>query len=210
MIHDFGDGVYYSDSADVAREYAAMRAERNVASAQVLRGNVPRGSLGRLLDLTRDPRWAEFVRRPLGRHTAEALIRQANTNYWPFFENFLRQNRLRLEDYDAIIGPEYVRGGTQICVRSAAAQARMRAAMQVWETGARRPEPTPSCQRPEPRWPPAVPVAAHGRPAAADPPRYPPGRPRAQGRVAARRCPRRCPRRVRPRRAEPGRRRGGR
>jgi hypothetical protein len=44
------------------------------------------------------------------------LIRQANENYGRFFQAFLRQSGIRIQDYDAVIGPEFVRGGNQLAI----------------------------------------------------------------------------------------------
>jgi hypothetical protein len=123
----------------MARRYASDRAGDSKELQQVLRGDIPRGDLGRVLDLTGDSRWRDFSQRPLYPEgpTPESLIRgPGNENYWKFFQSFLQENNLRLEDYDAVIGPEYVRGGTQVCLRTPSVQAKARAPLSVFESGA--------------------------------------------------------------------------
>jgi hypothetical protein len=51
-------------------------------------------------------------------HTRESLIRLANENYSRIFEAFLTEHGIDLKEYDAIIGPEYVRGGSQVNIRN--------------------------------------------------------------------------------------------
>jgi hypothetical protein len=40
----------------------------------------------------------------------------ANENYGRFFEQFVRVNKIRIKEYDAVIGPECVRGGSQLAI----------------------------------------------------------------------------------------------
>lgn len=117
-IHDFGDGVYFTNSKPVAELYAQTRVKESGGDPRVYHVETSRPDLGRVLDLTNDPRWQTFLRTPQipGRleTTPETLIRQANENYGRFFQAFLGQHQLRLQDYDAVIGPEFVRGGRQL------------------------------------------------------------------------------------------------
>ncbi len=119
-IHDFGDGVYLTSSKDVADLYARTRVSSGGGQIQVLKIDINRSELGRVLDLGTDPRWNRFLRQPVipGRadRTPEALIRMANENYGRLFEQFLQQNNIRIQDYDVVIGPEFVRGGSQLCI----------------------------------------------------------------------------------------------
>jgi hypothetical protein len=34
------------------------------------------------------------------------------------FNGFVHENAIDIEAYDTVIGPEYVRGGNQICIRN--------------------------------------------------------------------------------------------
>jgi len=52
-----------------------------------------------------------------------------NENYSRFFRAFLEEQKLSLAEFDAVIGPEYVRGGTQVCVRNPVLQAQIRGSM---------------------------------------------------------------------------------
>jgi hypothetical protein len=87
--------------------------------------------LGRVLDLTQDIRWQTFMKAratPLSA-TNEELIRQANENYSRMFEESVEINKIPIQEYDAIKGPEFVRGGTQICIWNPQIQAEVRAAL---------------------------------------------------------------------------------
>ncbi len=119
-IHDFGDGMYLTDSREVAEQYARTRVEDGGGQPEVLTINIERSELGKVLDLSSDPRWQRFLSHPQvpGRPdlTPENLIKMANENYGRFFEQFVRKNKIRIKEYDAVIGPEFVRGGTQLAI----------------------------------------------------------------------------------------------
>jgi hypothetical protein len=117
-IHDLGDGVYYTSDRDVAKNYADTRAHKQgdpgLSRAYVV--SVDMAQM-RVLDLTRDPRWSAYLgSRPAGSLTVEQMIRMANENYGRFFNHYVAQNRIDLRSYDAVVGPEFVRGGTQLCI----------------------------------------------------------------------------------------------
>lgn len=136
VIHDFGDGLYLTDDPALAAKYANIRAGRTPATGQVVAATFERTLLGRVLDLSTDPRWATYMREttPSG-NTHEQLIRMANENYWRFFHEFLRRHGLVLENFDTIIGPEYVRNGTQICIRNPGIAAQVRGMLGIPSTG---------------------------------------------------------------------------
>ena len=118
-LHDFGDGVYFTDSLDVARRYAALRVSEGGGTPQVFSVSVERSQLGSVLDLTKDQRWSTFMARRASPSspTFEQIIRTVgNENYGRFFDAFVSENRIQLRDFDAVIGPEMVRGGTQMCL----------------------------------------------------------------------------------------------
>ena len=118
-LHDFGEGLYFTDSVDVARKYAEGRVAEGGGVPQVFAVNVERAQLGKVLDLTTDSRWIEYMRTPAYRNgpTPEQIIRTAgNENYSRFFDAFVSMNRIDLRNYNAVIGPELVRGGTQMCL----------------------------------------------------------------------------------------------
>jgi hypothetical protein len=113
--HDFVDGMYLTDRPDVAIKYAEMRTAdpdaRRVWSVKIDTSNL------RILDLTTDPRWQQFIKAPApGMPSNETFIKQANENYGRFFQNFLKKENIDLSKYDAVIGLEYLRDGRQMCV----------------------------------------------------------------------------------------------
>lgn len=116
-IHDFGDGLYFTNDFEVAQMYADLRSTGNKNKARVYEVSIKRQELGIVLDLTQDSRWIKFMQTELTKGiTAEKLIKMANENYGRFFEIFLKQNKINLNQYDAVIGKEYVRGGLQLCI----------------------------------------------------------------------------------------------
>lgn len=104
----------------MAERYATTRVSEGGGQPEVLMVELERSELGRVLDLTLDPRWQQYLRTPQipGRAntTPESLIRLANENYSRFFEDFIAQNKIRVQDYNVVIGPEFVRGGSQLCI----------------------------------------------------------------------------------------------
>jgi hypothetical protein len=90
----------------VARRYAALRAGAT-AKPQLFKISLEPGELGRVLDLTKDTRWLELMRRPAvaGGPTYQALIEMANENYGRVFRVFLAQHNLNIAEFDAVIGP---------------------------------------------------------------------------------------------------------
>src|SRR5262249_35767412 len=83
----------------------------------VLTATIDSGALGRVLDLRTDVRWKQFFEKPGGRETLE-IIKSGRLNevYGNTFENFLQAYKINRNEYDAIIGEEYVRGGVQLCI----------------------------------------------------------------------------------------------
>lgn len=118
-LHDFGDGMYLTDSPEVARMYAATRAA-NPREQRVLAVSVDRASIGRVLDLSSDSRWDKFLNDTsdpmLVNRSRKQLIMGHHEKYGHFFEEFLKKYNIKLSSYDAVIGPELVRGGNQMCV----------------------------------------------------------------------------------------------
>jgi len=120
---DYGDGLYLSDKEDVALQYAKLRAPGD-SSWQVMQATIDRGSLGRVLDLTTDPRWQKFMTQPMypGMNNANLnksrleYVRMKNELYGQFFKEFQQAHNIDVKDFDAVVGPEYVRGGKQLCI----------------------------------------------------------------------------------------------
>jgi hypothetical protein len=120
-IHDFGDGLYLTNDPAVAKQYATTRAGSLAGSTpSVTVATFQRSLLGRILDLTTDLRWKQYLSEGVGSYTNEGLIKLANEHYWKIFQGFLEKNNLKLDNFDSIIGPEFVRGGNQICIRNPA------------------------------------------------------------------------------------------
>jgi len=117
-LHDFGDGLYFADSKDVAIRYAQMRVSEGGGEMQVLTMSVERTELGKVLDLSANANWDKFMKAPAfpGGPTHEALIRMANENYGRLFDAFLKAEKIDLREFDGVIGPEFVRGGRQLCI----------------------------------------------------------------------------------------------
>src|SRR6266545_3172412 len=119
-MHDLGDGLYLTDEEDVAWKYARLRAPQH-KDYRIWQADFDPSTLGRVLDLTADPRWNKFIMAPdpkLMNKSRLFYLRQQNELYNQFFNEFLRVHGIDIEFYDAVIGPEYVRGGKQLCVLS--------------------------------------------------------------------------------------------
>lgn len=124
-LHDFGEGICFTSSADVARAYADLRVKEGGGEPRVLSLTVERSQLGQVLNLDELPEWQAFIRTPMSPNgmTPEQLIRTAaNENYSRLFDGFIRENKIDLRRYDAVQGPELVRGGTQLCITHIANQ----------------------------------------------------------------------------------------
>jgi hypothetical protein len=74
--------------------------------------------MGRVLNLTVNQRWAQFMseRATPNTPTNEQLIRMANENYSRMFQAFLQKEGIDIRHYDSVVGPEFVRGGKQLCL----------------------------------------------------------------------------------------------
>ena len=122
-LHDLGDGLYLIDKEEVALQYAKTRAPGD-QSWQVLEVTVERQSLGNVLDLTMDPRWQKFMTEPMFPGTNNPHLNKSRLDhlrikyelYGQFFDEFKLANKIDIKTYDAVVGPEYVRGGKQLCI----------------------------------------------------------------------------------------------
>jgi len=116
-LQDFGDGMYLTDSQDVAGIYARRRAPI-AANQRVLTVTLERISLGRVLDLSMDPRWTQFMNTPLSKSTGSRLyyLKIKHELYNQFFEEFLELHKIDIKSFDAVVGPEYNLGGRQLCI----------------------------------------------------------------------------------------------
>ena len=116
--HDLGDGMYLTDRYAVADWYAATRAPGQKQRQQVLAVELDLARLGKVLDLRTDQRWSEYFRvTPMGGRLLELMkTGQLNEIYGRTFNTFLETYKIDRNQYDVIIGPEYVRGGSQMCI----------------------------------------------------------------------------------------------
>lgn len=118
-LHDFGEGIYFVNRADIAKQYAELRVSEGGGEPRVLSLNIERSQLGNVLNLNTDPRWLKFLRSPMTPNgpSPEQIIRTAgNENYGKLFSGFILENKINLRNYNAVEGPELVRGGTQLCI----------------------------------------------------------------------------------------------
>ena len=106
-------GMYFTDDPVVAGIYAAMRGTADDPKI-ILVAEVTAKELGRVLDLIDGPhakRWAELVQQ-VGE---KGLV---NERYHNLLSGFLKEIGSTRDDFDTIIGREYIRGGKQINVRT--------------------------------------------------------------------------------------------
>jgi hypothetical protein len=90
----------------------------------VLEATIDRQSLGKVLDLTTDPRWQRFMTQPMYPGTNSANLNKSRLEhvrmkyelYGQFFKEFQQAHNIDIKDFDAVVGPEYVRGGKQLCI----------------------------------------------------------------------------------------------
>ncbi len=124
VVHDLGDGVYYSSGATAAEGYGNMRAKDNPGTTAGTGGFVvdPR-SLGRVLDLTRDRRWADFLRSappaPAMGKTWREYMGKTTEYYNNGFAEFLSRHGINhkrignfvssLPDFDVVIAEDLIR-----------------------------------------------------------------------------------------------------
>jgi hypothetical protein len=127
-VHDFGPGLYFTNLDHVAGDYAKFRSgdfnnrnERTTALPAILYGNFDEATLGRTLDLTAGQMgeaWGAFEREGVPGMTNRDVMRTNPDKYLQTFKTFTNRNGIHLNEYSAIIGPEYQRGGKQLCIRN--------------------------------------------------------------------------------------------
>jgi hypothetical protein len=107
--------MYFTDDPDVARQYARERAP-NLSEQRVYAVRVERAGM-RVLDLTTDLRWRRMMNFPVPSQNAdgswnvnsgetfETMLRKfpASQQYKGAFNSFLENNKINLDDYDAVI-----------------------------------------------------------------------------------------------------------
>ena len=111
-VHDLTDGLYFTDSAQAAQGYGDLRAGAT-GGGNTLGATFDRRILGKVLDLPANPQWARFLAsKPpvssMGSTWGEYMGRSTEL-YNNGFHEFLRQNKLQLTQYDAIIAEDLIR-----------------------------------------------------------------------------------------------------
>src|SRR5262245_47090783 len=79
-LHDLGDGLYFTDTEDVAWQYAKIRAP-GYKEYRVWQVTVDRQTLGRVLDLTTDPRWVKFMGEPMAPGSTNPNLRKSRLHF---------------------------------------------------------------------------------------------------------------------------------
>ena len=145
VVHDLGPGLYLTPDPRLGVLYAQERRAQVQASEPGAPGigAAHRDRRGRPRPR---PRRLGRPRAPRGLWRRSSPARRAGTTSWPavpaemynaHFQNWLATRRQRLEDFDTIIAPEYIRGGPQVCVRNQALADRL-----AWRRARMGPVPT--------------------------------------------------------------------
>ena len=121
-LHDLGEGTYFTFDHDLAITYATMRAGKKGADEVpvIIEATVKKSDLGRVLDVFNPgperQAWETFLDSiPNGRQLANI-----QENYSRLFEMFVETKMGGLDKFDAIIGRELVRDGSQLSIRTEA------------------------------------------------------------------------------------------
>jgi hypothetical protein len=124
--HDLLEGLYLTDKLDVAYSYAGTRTTNSDEQLPYVSwGKFDPAARGNVLDLTsgaHQQKWTEFESRVLPSEgiTFRAVMARGGGNYGRMFKMFLTENKINVDSYDILIGPEYIRGGRQMCIRKPA------------------------------------------------------------------------------------------
>ena len=156
VVHDMGGGVYFTDTHDAAQQYASLRSNGNQAAERVITGTVDPHSLGPVYDLREDPKFMGYFNhlRKTGPVSGE--------RYRPLVESALAAKGKKIEDFAVIIGPEGVRGGTQMVIRNPQAAVRVVSGMTQVKGGGTPPSGTGTGGGSGPAQPPTDPNAGQG------------------------------------------------
>lgn len=126
-VHDFGDGLYFADQLETASQYAWLRQHdssgaRSLDKGIVFQVEVSTSQIGKVLDLRSSPAWSSFLSKKIHGTSPNDVLTSPSGNsvrnelYNHYFTLFLKQQGLKVEDFDAVIGPDFVRGGNQLCL----------------------------------------------------------------------------------------------
>jgi hypothetical protein len=129
LEHDLGPGLYVTPSLRIGAIYADERRvdERTKPGAPgiVLAAELTERDLGRVLDIyngtAEKASWDEFLSRlgMVGRNLAERYF-GGHEQYFRLFSIWLQQTGRSLEQYDAIVAPDYRLKGPQMVIRNRA------------------------------------------------------------------------------------------
>ncbi len=136
-IHDLGPGTYWSYEREQGVRFAQMRsseAQRDEPGTVglLLQSEVAPSDLGRVFDFYNNPtlrrEWEAFVSRQPG---GDFVLRGGSAQmYNAHFENWLSTRGMQLQNFDVIVGPDYIHGGSQVCIRDQSIAARVLAQAQ--------------------------------------------------------------------------------
>jgi hypothetical protein len=118
MTHDFADGLYFADTLDGAKPFA--RRALDPADHRLYQVKLDFGSI-KVLNLSTDPRWTGYMKQPLspagGLSRADFLKQMPSAEHYnALFTDFIKVNKIDLNQYDAVVGPLIQHGGNQMCV----------------------------------------------------------------------------------------------
>jgi hypothetical protein len=117
VYHDFGEGVYLTDTLKVAKMYAETRADGLNSKAVVYEVKLDLSRMN-VWDLRKDAAFQNFLKQGGATFTNEDAMRLSTKGYSEMFQFFVKSNKLqaRYAQADVIIGPELIRGGMQMCI----------------------------------------------------------------------------------------------
>jgi Domain of unknown function (DUF4157) len=168
-VHDLGNGTYFTDRLSVAEEYAKTRVSivGGRAVPRVIHGTIDPERFGKVLDLTQD---SDFMR--TFNQVKSVLPKVSGEPYRNLVDGHLKAKGLSLDDFEVVIGPEGVRGGRQMRVRSPQTASQVTAAMTPVKPGLGSPPGGSGGSSPPPGGepggaPPATPSGAQAKPSGA-------------------------------------------
>ena len=137
VVHDLGGGVYFTDSSATAKVYASLRSGGVQANERVITGTVDPHSLGAVIDFREDAQFMDLYNYLL---TTGPV---SGERYRGLVDGRLAQMGKSIEDFAVLIGPEGVRGGTQMCIRVPEDAASVVSAMVPLKSGGNTPSGAP-------------------------------------------------------------------
>jgi hypothetical protein len=111
--HDLGPGIYFTDDPKLAATYAKEVRGTSDEPGIMLKAELAVEDLGNTLDLVNGPfagRWDDLAEQA-------GKVGLWNEKYLNLLNGFLNEIGHKLDDFDTIIGPEYLRGGSQFRIR---------------------------------------------------------------------------------------------